>query len=254
MQLVPRGGEIYNRDSDRIIIKLAYKILWDVWRIELPQWVFQNQLPWSRVLIRSGFIAQQIDGSHISLSEETSKNIDYLKKLVKFCRFGVVERTIFIPLNNTVDEYAWLNAVESCHGGSEGGDGEDLSIMDTYMAGVVRWLNFVGVKTTFSCDGHGCERAQIECADIPSACVTSNILNLSGHKFLNKSRMVFMLVKHETGRQNGTVTAKVFLDIAEWVYKNKSQLTSIVDNSRDITPLVSFHRRRVRSSDRQDRA
>lgn len=37
----------------------------------------------------------------------------------------------------------------------------EIKIMDTYMAGVVRWVNAAGIETTFSCDGHGYQKAEM---------------------------------------------------------------------------------------------
>ena len=50
-----------------------------------------------------------------------------------------------------------------------GGNAEDLRIMDTYMAGLVRWINQVGISTTCSCDGRDGRRnhsPSIETKDI----------------------------------------------------------------------------------------
>ncbi|MGD9489073.1 MAG: hypothetical protein AB7W47_13690 [Calditrichaceae bacterium] len=245
------GGKNYNRDSDRKFIELAYKILWEVWKDELPPNVLPNKLPWVRVLIRSGFMIQSADDRNISLGEEIDQNVEYLKEIVNYGRFGTVEDKMFTPADNHIEESVWLNAVASCHGGAEGGTADELPIMDPFMAGLIRWLNLVGIQTTFSCDGHGRIPAQMECVDVNSAHKAACILNFSGRQFRQQGRRVFIVPGQEYySRGNSNSNVRHLLDVAEWLYSNQSQLSSTVQLLGNISPLlasrsdpVNHHRR-----------
>ncbi|WP_462326142.1 hypothetical protein [Desulfoplanes sp.] len=158
------GGKNYSEERDRLFITLAYKILWEVWMDELPDRLKETNkalMPWKRILVRSGFLVQE-QGQGFSLKEETPGNRNYLDKILAKGRFGEIREDIFMPREAYVDESLWLGIVEKAHSGAESGRADDLSIMDTYMAGLVRWLHYIGIETSYSCDGHGERPPQIE--------------------------------------------------------------------------------------------
>jgi hypothetical protein len=119
-------------------------------------------IPWKRILIRSGFVFEETDGS-FDLSAESEPNRRYFGRLL--VEIGLdrhFDGIVFTPPSPEYDENSWLSAWESIHEGSEGPgkkqmgfEGIDLKQMDTAMAGVVRWLNRMGHVTNCSCDGHG---------------------------------------------------------------------------------------------------
>lgn len=232
------GGKNYNREADRKFIELAYKILWDVWKDELPADVFPSKLPWERILVRSGFIANP-EGGCISLVDETDQNVGYLKKIVNYGSFGAVENKTFTPEAKHIEERVWLRAVESCHGGAEGGTADELPIMDPLMAGLVRWLNLVGVETTSSCDGHELNHARLECRDISSARIATCILNLSGQQFQQQGRR-FQL-RNTSSCGSSTDGAINLLDVAEWLHTNQVQLASTAQLMKNIPLLRPSH-------------
>lgn len=102
------------------------------------------ELSWDKILIRSGFNIKTESGQHVSLDNETNENIAYLQKIVAYGHFGAIEGKAFIPATPHIQPLAWLNAVDACYEGSGGGQADELFIMDTYMAGVVRWLSCIG--------------------------------------------------------------------------------------------------------------
>lgn len=230
------GGKNYNRNSDRKFIELAYKILWDVWKDELPENVFPSKLPWERILIRSGFVAKPEGDQIISLAGETDQNVDYLKQIVNHSRFGAVEGKTFTPAEKHIEESTWLRAVASCHGGAEGGPADELSIMDPLMAGLVRWLNLVGIETSFSCDGHGRNYARLECRDVNSARIAACILNLSGQQFQQQGRRISQ-VQNSPSSVSSTADAINLLDVAEWLHTNQVQLASTVQSMSSVSPI-----------------
>lgn len=234
------GGKKYNRDSDRKFIELAYKILWDVWKNELPESVLPNKLPWERILIRSGFLAKPEGDQIISLAGETDQNVGYLKKISDYGGFGAVEDKTFTPTEKHVEEYLWLRAVDSCHSGAEGGTADELSIMDPLMAGLVRWLNIVGVETTFSCDGHGRNPARLECNDTRSARIAACILNLSGQQFQQQGQRISQF-QDSPSRPRSNSGFKNLLDVAEWLHTNQEQLASTVQLIKRVPMLRASH-------------
>lgn len=230
------GGKNYNRESDRKFIELAYKILWDVWKVELPQSVFPNKIPWSRIMIRSGFLANQEDDLCISLQNENEQNVDYLKSIVNLGHFGGVNNRVFMPTESHVEEDLWLRAVESCHGGAEGGAADELPIMDTYMGGLVRWLNVLGIETTFSCDGHGRNHARLKCRDQKSSRIAACILNLSGQQFQQQGLWISQS-RNTPPTASLTAEVKDLLDVAEWLHTNQKQLASTVQSLKSVHPF-----------------
>jgi hypothetical protein len=117
-----------------------------------------SPIEWRRAFIRSGFnFREEVGGfNFIQENPQTERFLRLL--LVELNQIRDYKGGIFSPSSLTVDETAWLNAIEKLHTGSEGGPSDmhniELQIMDTYMAGIVRWVNAAGIKTTFSCDGH----------------------------------------------------------------------------------------------------
>jgi len=118
-------------------------------------------ITWERALIRSGFrFEKQCNG--FDLYNETDKNISFLLKIVHMVRENQThgfDGRIFTPSSSMVDESRWLDAIEQTHSGYESGafNSENLQIgqLDTYIAGIVRWLNAIGIETIMSCDGDG---------------------------------------------------------------------------------------------------
>lgn len=112
----------------------------------------EKSLAWVRVLIRSGFDAKALPDGRISLERETLRNLRYLADILKKGDFGALAEGIFTPKKPLACQDDWLKAVAESHGSAEGGPPDELAIMDTYMAGVIRWMNQLGIMTSGSCD------------------------------------------------------------------------------------------------------
>ena len=128
-----------------------------------------NQIEWKRVFIRSGFLFDE-DSAHFSFKRENEYTVKYLTKIFVQLGFisnqyGFMGSRIFVPPGLTVDEGEWLTAIEQLHTGTEGGIsdmyGIELEQMDTFMAGIVRWVNGAGRATSYSCDGHNRNIAEL---------------------------------------------------------------------------------------------
>lgn len=223
------------RRSDRKFIEMAYKVLWEVWKYELPTRYRPRTIPWLRILLRSGFMAEE-HSQGISLAQEAAENCEYLKKILDHGGFGSIQGKIFIPNNTSIEQDIWLDAVEQCRGGAEGGSPDELNIMDTHMAGIVRWLNYIGITTTLSCDGHGRELPRIEAVDTKNAQLAAWILNGTKQCF-KSSRYIVTPVNPKVRNSRRDFDRKILLDIAEWLHSNHASLRILVDDMRVIAPL-----------------
>ena len=234
------GGKNYYRESDRLFIRQAYSILWEVWKAEVPNYspltrrrarryeqspsLTQSKLPWRRIFIRSGFRVDEQDGK-ITFSTETEPNKQYFKQILEKGEFGRFDDNVFFPKELEIDQMLWLDAVDKCHSGAEGGSPDDIYIMDTYMAGLVRWINEIGISTNFSCDGNG-EKSPIFIADDEvSAKLAVWLLNNKDHQFIHSNRTVkFVIPNHFLGFPRSITYLLKLLDYAEWLYDNKANL------------------------------
>ena len=128
-----------------------------------------NQIEWRRALIRSGFLFREVDGV-FDFAQENPCAEEFLQLVLREVeQIKDYRGRIFSPSSSTVDETAWLAAIEKLHGSSEGGSANmhdfEMPIMDTYMAGIVRWMNAAGIRTSHSCDGHTRREPYIELID-----------------------------------------------------------------------------------------
>ncbi|GGK28327.1 hypothetical protein GCM10010965_21490 [Caldalkalibacillus thermarum] len=79
---------------------------------------------------------------------------------------------------STVAEQEWVTALKQASAQVKGPGKEclvdprqgelPLSDIDLYMRGIVRWLNALGIYTTYSCDGHGKKRPYVYLLNTPT--------------------------------------------------------------------------------------
>jgi hypothetical protein len=229
------GGRNYKNAGERQFLEPAMAILWEVWRFELPAGFLLNRVSWLRALLRSGFLAREAE-NRITLAEETDANKKYLQKLLAFGHFGTLKNNILLPNEPSIEESYWLRAVDGCHGSAETGQADDLAIMDTYMGGLVRWLNQVGIGTELSCDGHGEKKPSFVATDEDSARLAAWLLNFRAPQFTQAGRTV----KYAGSGPNPSATKpadrlKKMLDLAEWLAKNREDLKSMLDSMRRVS-------------------
>jgi hypothetical protein len=218
------GGKNYKNAGEMQFLEPAMSILWEVWRFELPSGLLLSRVSWLRALLRSGFMAREAE-NRISLADETEANRNYLQRLLAAGHFGTLKNSIFLPNEPYIEESYWLRAVDSSHGSAEAGRADDLAIMDTYMAGLVRWLNQVGIGTELSCDGHGLKKPSFMAVDEESARLAAWLLNFRVSQFNQSGKTV----KYAGSGPNPNAAKpgerlKKMLDVAEWLAKNREDL------------------------------
>jgi hypothetical protein len=118
-----------------------------------------NAQHWERLLVRSGIWFLR-EGNSLFLGEEPDYNQAFIRKVLKETGYGGCLDGVLLDVSEAPPvEQAWLMAWEKLKRGAESGPKGfrhiELACMDTYMAGVVRWLNAHGIDTSISCDGHG---------------------------------------------------------------------------------------------------
>jgi len=229
------GGKNYKTAGERQFLEPALAILWEVWRFELPSGLLISRISWLRALLRSGFMARETENK-ITLADETEANKRYLQKILAFGHFGTLKNSIFLPGEPYVEESYWLRAVESCHGGAEGKSSDDLAIMDTHMAGLMRWLGQVGIATESSCDGHGEKKPFFIAVDEDNARLAAWLLNFRATQFNQAGKTV----KYAGSGPNPNATKpadrlKRMLDVAEWLAKNREDLKSMLAAMRKVS-------------------
>jgi len=229
------GGRNYKSAGERQMLEPAMAILWEVWRFELPSGILLSRVSWLRALLRSGFMAREAENK-ITLAEETEANTKYLQKLLAAGHFGSLKNGILLPNEPYVEESYWLRTVDSSHGNAEMGKADDLAIMDTHMAGLVRWLNQVGIGTESSCDGHGEKRPQFVAVDEESARLAAWLLNFRASQFNQAGKTV----KYAGSGPNPSAAKpaerlKKMLDVAEWLAKNRDDLKDMLASMRKVS-------------------
>ncbi len=229
------GGKNYRNSGERQFLEPAMAILWEVWRFELPSGILLSRVSWLRALLRSGFLAQEVDNK-ITLAEETEANKKYLQKLLAAGHFGTLKNNILLLNEPYVEESYWLRAVDSSHGSAEMGNADDLAIMDTHMAGLVRWLNQIGIGTELSCDGHGEKKPSFIAIDEESARLAAWLLNFRVPQFNPSGKTV----KYAGAGPNPNAAKPAerlrrMLDAAEWLAKNRDDLKVMVAAMRRVS-------------------
>jgi len=192
-------------------------------------------MPWKRILVRSGFLVREQEAG-FSLEEETPGNRNFLDKILAKGQFGEIRENIFMPNEAQIDEAIWLAAVENLHSGAESGRADDLEIMDTYMAGLVRWLDYIGIETSYSCDGHGERPPQVDV--ISNVGIALWILRTRSNAFRQHHRD--SIIYQQPGRGRDVSPARTtgrcdMLEVAEWLHEKRDELKDLVGKMRNIS-------------------
>ena len=201
-------------------------------------------LPWHRALIRTGFDLTPNNDIIFSLDGEHSDNIAYLEKLITVANLGTMDQNTFFPSAPTVDEYLWLNTIHHLHSGAEGGRPHNLELMDTFMPGLVRWLNNIGLATTFSCDGHNRRAPRIQFHSRQDTDIAAWLLNTPAKRFriqpgrLNILTTIPLPRPRDHDRPRPLFPRRHFLDLAEWLHTNQDLLRETASAMQRVKSLA----------------
>ena len=104
------------------------------------------------------------------------------------------------------------------------------------MAGLVRWLNQVGIGTELSCDGHGEKKPFFMAVDEESARLAAWLLNFRATQFNQSGKTV----KYAGSGPNPNAAKpadrlKKMLDVAEWLAKNREDLKNMLAAMRKVS-------------------
>ena len=148
--------------------------------------VLNRLMPWGRVLVRTGYNATECD-HYFNFNDETEGNRTYFKKILLHSGVGgtIDDSCCFYPSSPEINEHRWLDTIEHHHSGAESGkpgfNNIELQIMDTFMAGFTRWINFIGIDSGNSCDGHGVKVPHIVLCDTSDYELLSRFLKLHAY-------------------------------------------------------------------------
>lgn len=183
-------------------------------------------ITWKRLFVGSGFNVSQ-EGNSFNFSAETEENRDFLVKILG--RLGQQKyymANLFSPTDAAYEQALWLSAVEICRGpGCEGGtpgfNNIRLVEMDTYMAGLIRWLSYIGVKTWGSCEGQhsDCEHYIQADSGAHSKRINKIIREASFGKYMFRNGKIILSSTLQIIKDKNDL-----LNMAEYIYNNKDRL------------------------------
>jgi tripeptide aminopeptidase len=168
---------------------------------------------WHRLFIRQGFNVKEVSRDVFDCHHETAENIEFLlESLQKLSLVHSYEKGILTVLSPVISEEKWLNTVDYEHRGRggflwfrPGQDEPKIRELDTYISGVVREFNRLGLHTTISCDGHGRQNPLLGFAEWVDMEKVITVLQAAGVKRVNPRRREFRLA----------IQREQLLDIAE---------------------------------------
>lgn len=112
-----------------------------------------RKLPWSRLLTRSGYMFVKQEQSY-NFQTETDDNFDYFCDIILNNQLGKIQGKLFTPESEIFSEDDWIKIDQQYYGDVKSCSPNELRSLATYMKGFIRWLNKIGVATSYSCDGY----------------------------------------------------------------------------------------------------
>jgi putative aminopeptidase FrvX len=128
---------------------------------------------WQSLFISQGFMVEEVNNQVFNVKQETVDNVTFLlESLDRLTTSYVMEGHHLVINSPVVTEESWLEAVDvrSRVGGGDicyrpGKDEIQIRYIDTYISGVIRQLNRLGLYTSICCDGHDRRRPNIGFGD-----------------------------------------------------------------------------------------
>jgi hypothetical protein len=117
-----------------------------------------NKLSWNELLIIGGFLFEQNAENRFNFSQEKNKNRMYLDNLLRYNQVKSISNQDNLEINSSPLEISrWVESLKRFGGkGQECSSMEDMELegLDVPIAGVVRQINKLGIRTIGSCSGH----------------------------------------------------------------------------------------------------
>ncbi|MBA2176198.1 M20/M25/M40 family metallo-hydrolase [Halobacillus locisalis] len=146
---------------------------------------------WNRLFIRQGFDLPEVKDHVFDTSLESEGNLSFLFTCLEKIGVDYAESGSMITiLDAAVDEERWLEAVDVRGRGRTESMGSELIIrqFDTYISGLVKELNRLGLPTIISCDGHDRRTPHIGFVDEETAERAENLIRTAGRVKVMKRR------------------------------------------------------------------
>lgn len=168
---------------------------------------------WNQLFIRQGFQVSNMSGQTFNCRKETEGNMEFLLQSLDKLQINYSYQDGFLKITHfAVSEQQWLEAVDFKWRG-RGGDiwfrgGEEepkIAELDTYISGIIRQLNRLGLFTMGCCDGHGKRMPFVELLKESDVNKTVELLLAAGVRRVNVLHKAIRIV---SSREN-------LLDVAE---------------------------------------
>ncbi|MBN2233353.1 MAG: hypothetical protein JW781_11135 [Deltaproteobacteria bacterium] len=170
---------------------------------------------------------------------EPPDNLNYLNRVLHTANLdGCLHGDTFSPPATSFPESRWLRTVERCHGGGEGSHGHDLGCMDTYMAGLARWTNEIGIDTAGSCDGHGGVLGRPLIGSSPRGCLRAVLGILSNGQWQLSDRDNYLTYRPPNPTLVSIYDRYWLLDAAEAIHTKRERLELFVADYIEISGAV----------------
>ncbi|WP_096200012.1 hypothetical protein [Bacillus sp. FJAT-45350] len=207
-----------------------------------------TMISWKRMLIRMGFVVKTVEENMFSFMHENDANIEFFQKILdKLNVEYTFKGLIFTPENIEVNEEEFLSICESIQGDQtyfEGFANVQLIALDTYISGLVRWLNAIGFTTTICCDGHNRTPAHI---GFKNREAETRILNYSLSLVTNQTwscspRGHFRIRTTNEDNRSRTERPKreLLLDLAEALYEKRTILQPFVQAGLELSDCPTY--------------
>ncbi|PYI51545.1 hypothetical protein DLM86_24315 [Paenibacillus flagellatus] len=209
------------------------------------------------MFVRYGFMAER-EGNGFGFRAENRANREFFGRICTVMEWSDCfdERTlVFRPPADGMEEERFREAMDKARHGRGDFPGEpdriELSCLDAYIAGIVRWLTYAGIRTGQSCDGHGRRPASLateraNAADIPLldavlALVSAGRWRLTysydatGGELTVRPSTAEMRERADRGRlRERTYEREWLLDVAETLYARRDTLRDLVARMRGV--------------------
>ncbi|MFJ5760428.1 M20/M25/M40 family metallo-hydrolase [Neobacillus sp. NPDC093182] len=156
---------------------------------------------WNQLLIRHGFNLEEVQHNVFSCFRETEENVSFLiESLEKLSVSYTCEKEQLSITSPEMDEENWIHAVDFKYRGRGEGlwfrpgiDQPKVRELDTYIAGLVRQLNRLGLTTNGCCDGHDKRNSMVSFINTEMKDKASEVLLAAGiPKLRSRNREISM--------------------------------------------------------------